>query len=351
MRKIHICILFLVLLCGCRADRPAEHCAPDLALRPSDDGFVLSASPCNAVYHWKTTFAPTAADEEFIRSHDIGRIYMRFFDVAPCDKEAAEPIATTVFNGSVPDGVEVLPTVFITVEAMRAVRGREVQYADRIVKRILAMASAHGLGPIREVQFDCDWTSTTRSGYFALCRSARDSLHARGIGLSSTIRLHQLREACPPVDRGALMIYNTGRLKDAGSKNSILDYADAAPYLKNAHYDLPLDFAYPAFGWSVWFRDREFRAILHTTDLSDRKLYYGKNPYTVIKECSLEGHTLRCGDMIRLETSRYAEIMRVKHLAEQRLGQKDYSVIIYHLDTLNLSKYTHDEIENIYRRF
>jgi len=67
-----------------------------------------------------------------------------------------------------------------------------------------------------------------------------------------------------------------------------------------------------------------------------------------LKNHLLESHELQKGDIIRLENSRYEEIMKVKKLAENKLKQDDYSVILYHLDSKNLSKYTTNEIKDIY---
>ena len=123
-----------------------------------------------AIYHWRTTFAPDSAEIAFVRRHDIRRIYLRMFDVATehtpeTGHDEAVPIATTRFTAAIPDGVEIVPTVYITLEALRAMRGRETQYAELIVERLRAMASYNGCGAIREMQFDCDWTSTTRESY------------------------------------------------------------------------------------------------------------------------------------------------------------------------------------------
>ncbi len=358
MKTICCFIAALALLSGCRTQRPAEQAGEDGAAAVSMAAHSRHAAPCNALYHWKTTFSPTASDEEFISAHNVGRLYVRMFDVAPDmswlnPSDCIVPVATTVFRKPVPSDVEIVPTVYITLEAMRSISGSEAEYADRIVRRIMAMVSANDIGSVSEVQFDCDWTRSTRDSYFALCRSARDSLHARGIDLSSTIRLHQLRDECPPVDRGVLMLYNTGALTDAGETNSILDCAAAAPYLEKAHYALHLDFAYPAFAWGVWFRNGEFRAILRTTDFSDAYYYrhMSDGTYMVMADHYLESHELKRGDRIRLETSRHDEIMKVKQLAETVLKQEEYSVILYHLDSLTLSKFTGNEIEKLYSRF
>lgn len=64
----------------------------------------------------------------------------------------------------------------------------------------------------------------------------------------------------------------------------------------------------------------------------------------------MESHELLQDDIIRLESPRYDEVLKVKQLAERTLrNNTEYSVILYHLDSIALTKYATDEIENIYR--
>ena len=51
--------------------------------------------------------------------------------------------------------------------------------------------------------------------------------------------------------------------------------------------------------------------------------------------------------MVRIETSAFADIARVKDMIEQRLSERPHSNILYHLDFENLSKYTPNEINKI----
>ena len=148
------------------------------------------------------------------------------------------------------------------------------------------------------------------------------------------------------------MLYNTGALKSINTKNSILDYLDISPYLKNVSYRMHLDFAYPTFSWGVWFRDNKFRAILHTINCSDRAYYQSqtKGIYKVIKDHYLGSQELLKGDIIRLENSHFVEILKTKCQVEKELARNNYSIILYHLDSANLSKYTPNEITYIYNR-
>lgn len=292
----------------------------------------------NAIYYWRTTFELTAADKAFLQCHNIKRIYLRMFDVAvelnpDNNTYEAVPIATTRFSDKefmpqIPEGIEIVPTVYITLDALRAMHNKEATYVQLIVERLRAMASYNNCGKIREMQFDCDWTASTRSSYAEICRMARELLHADSIALSTTIRLHQLAEEALPVDCGVLMLYNTGVLKNPDTRNSILDIDDVRPYLRKCKCDIPLDYAYPTFGWGVKFHDGKFqRIVTHPeTEIFDR------------------------GDTIRIERPTAAEVLAVKALVEKELGPPQHGNILYHLDNEQLKHYTDNEIAKIYAR-
>ena len=282
-----------------------------------------------AIYHWKGEFKPDSTELNFLKRHDIKRLYLKMFDVvSQWDNISRQieirPNATTKFGCQPPADVEVIPVTYITIDALREMNTREGEYAPLIVERLLAMARYNHCGTIREVQLDCDWTSTTKASYHKLCRIVKDSLNARQIDLSITIRLHQLQVTPPPADRGVLMLYNTGALKDPKTHNSILDIEDVKPYLRVSTYPLPLDYAYPAFGWGVKFVDDYFWMIVsEQAQAHDDKTH------------------------IRRERPSAKEILRTKALVEQRLGKPNRGNILYHLDKQQLNHYNDDEISEI----
>ncbi len=53
--------------------------------------------PMRAIYHWKTTFAPTASEINFIKQHHVGRVYIHYFDVVLRDG-VVQPEATVRFR-------------------------------------------------------------------------------------------------------------------------------------------------------------------------------------------------------------------------------------------------------------
>ena len=293
-----------------------------------------SRSNYNSIYYWKTTFKVDSTDIAFLQKHDINRIYLRMFDVATeqnyaTGKPDIAPIATTKFVSAVPKNIDIVPVTYITTDALRAMAGKEAEYATLIVERLLAMASYNECGNISEVQLDCDWTKATKESYNKLCKIVKDTLNSKDIALSITVRLHQLQETAPCADRGVLMLYNTGALKNPDTRNSILDIDDVKPYIKSKKYPLPLSYAFPVFGWGVKFKNNKFVSIIPTNSSDSCAVSRSGNEH------------------IRYERPAAAEILAVKKLVEKNLGKPANGNILFHLDNSQLKNYTNDEISQI----
>lgn len=297
----------------------------------TDSTFIFKHKPSNAVYYWKRSLNLSGYERDFIKNHDIKRVYLKFFDVGTDNLyngqgEQPIPIATMIFNGSqqffVDNEIEIVPVVFVTVEALR--QGKPL--SEKIVKRVDDMCKANHM-EYKEIQLDCDWTRETKYLFFELCQEVKQQLHIKKKGLSATIRLHQLRDSLPDIDYGVLMLYNTESLQDPKVKNSILSSEAVKAYMKYAKSDKHLDFAFPTYDWTLWFKDGKFRGIVNSFD-------------------TLKEGTFRC------ERSEYEEIIATKNFLKSDLKDIDYasSTIIYHLDSTNLSKYSDDEINKIYSR-
>lgn len=351
--------LALLSMGGCGRDKKPSK---EAVIKKADTTIVQAQERhhCNAVYHWKTTFDLNGAELEFLKDNDVQRMYVRFFDVdldsSPMnDYVGIIPIGTTSFKSAVPDSIEIVPTVFITTKAIMSLGGDKdtpSSLAKKIFTRAKNMASYNNLGQIHEIQLDCDWTSSTQKTFYEVCKEVKSLAIKDSILVSATIRLHQLILDPPPVDRGVLMVYNTGAIRQTGTKNSILEVADVESYLGRnvASYKLPLDFAYPAFGWGVLFRGGSYQGILHHTDFSDTK-YYADNSdgtFRVIKDHFLEGHFLWTSDVIRLEYPSAEVVNTVAALVSSKFEDYPHSTIIYHLDSQNLAKFKSNEIANIY---
>lgn len=319
----------------------------------------------NAAYYWKTVFHLDSADLAFLKKQDIKRVYLRMFDVTK-DAYATDINEKTIPNASVKIGdsdyslltdsladMEFVPVVYITLDALKTMAGHEGVLASNIVNRIANMCSYNCLPNVQELQLDCDWTTSTEASFFALCDSVRNCISRRQLPwrISSTIRLHQLQRKAPPVDNGVLMVYNTGNFNDPNAENSIISVKDVKPYLKYlSDYPLHLDVAYPTYSWQLLFRKNQFMGLFNGADLADttRFAHRGENTYAAVCDIPHNNRIIRNGDIIREETSGYADISAVKALIEAELSGRTHSNILYHIDYKNLSKYTSDEIDNLF---
>ena len=287
-------------------------CNPTQEKQPLETG--------NAVYYWRTDLRLDSTERAFLRQYNINKVYCRYFDVVMSDDGTEpKPNATITFSDTLPDSIEIIPTVYITEDCMHK---EHKDLAEKLVKRILQMNETNDIKNVREIQIDCDYTAKSRKIYYRFLEevsaawrlgSPRKNLGdpRKDIGnpkLSTTIRLHQLSMAPPPVDYGALMIYNTGDPRKWEERNPILDYRDVHPYLKHLDkYPLPLAAAYPTF---IWIRDI---------------------------------HGVRVEHFVEAE-----EILKVKKAMEAERSDLSRSIITYHLDEDNINRYKPETYEEIY---
>lgn len=312
------------------------------------------------IYHWKNVYDPSAYELDFLRRHGVTRLYVKLFDVvADYDNKTLAPIgvpsATVVFK-QVPDSAfEVVPVVFITREAVDAMYCQDAAnasyYAGKIIKRIYDICKANNIFGLKEVQLDCDYSARQQEAFYKLCHAAKWRLNMQDIKLSVTVRLHNLRQEPPPADSGVLMVYNTASVRNPNTRNSIIDPADVNSFLRRKpRYALPLDMAYPTFSWSV-VADSGRVKLSRRTDWNDTTFYQrtGANTYTVKGRHFMDGTELSKGAEIRVERSDFASVMAAKRIVDNAFRQDTQrNVLLYHLDSLNLSKFTDDEIQDIY---
>ncbi len=270
--------------------------------RYQDESLELS----NGVYYWRTDLHLDSTERAFLKQHHINKVYCRYFDVVMSDDGTEpKPNATIAFTDTLPAGIELIPTVYITEDCMHK---PHKDLAEKLVKRIMQMNETNHIGNVHEIQIDCDYTSKSRATYYQFLEQVRHHLSPTSYHLSTTIRLHQLSMPVPPVDYGVLMVYNTGDPRKWQERNPILDYRDVYPYLnKLAQYQLPLAAAYPVY---QWIRNIQNVRIEHTVEA--------------------------------------AEILKVKKALEKERPSLSKAVITYHLETDNINRYKTETYEEIY---
>ena len=283
-------MLSLLLLTGCRQQR--EEMAEE-----------------NAVYYWRTDLRLDTTERAFLKQYDIRKVYCRYFDVVMKESGEPTPNATIAFSDTLPEGVELVPTIYITEDCMHQ---KHKGLAEKIVKRIVQMNETNDIKGVSEIQIDCDYTARSRKTYYEFLREIRSFLTPHSTlltpRLSTTIRLHQLSMEAPPADYGVLMIYNTGDPRKFAERNPILDYRDVRPYLKRLdQYPLPLAAAYPVY---QWIRNIQGVRVEHTVEAE--------------------------------------EILRVKKAVEEERSGLKHSIITNHLDKENINRYKPETYEAIY---
>ena len=265
-----------------------------------------SLEQSNGVYYWRTDLHLDSTERAFLKQHHINKVYCRYFDVVMSDGGTEpKPNATIAFTDTLPAGIELIPTVYITEDCMHK---PHKDLAEKLVKRIMQMNETNHIGNVHEIQIDCDYTSKSRATYYQFLEQVRHHLSPTSYHLSTTIRLHQLSMPVPPVDYGVLMVYNTGDPRKWQERNPILDYRDVYPYLnKLAQYQLPLAAAYPVY---QWIRNIQNVRIEHTVEA--------------------------------------AELLKVKKALEKERPSLSKAVITYHLETDNINRYKTETYEEIY---
>lgn len=256
----------------------------------------------NAVYFWRTDFRLDSTERAFLDTYQISKVYCRYFDVVMSEAGEPKPNATIAFSDTLPAGISLVPTVYITEDCMHQ---SHEGLAEKIVERIRQMNETNGIDGVREIQIDCDYTARSRKTYYQFLEAVKAAWQKR---LSTTIRLHQLAMEAPPVDEGVLMLYNTGDPRKFAERNPILDIRDVAPYLKRLDgYPLPLAAAYPVYSW-----------------------------LRIIDGVHI-GHTVEA-----------EEILKVKHAVEKEREGLKRAIITYHLDKENINRYKPETYEEIY---
>lgn len=349
----------------------------------------LSANACKksphteslqlAVYRWKTNSRLLPSERAWLDSLHIQRLYLRFFDLdLNPSSDIPQPVAPLQLPmQGLPDSLHIVPVVFITNRSLQHLpKGKVQDLADKLYNKIKYMIQYLPKGSqVPEWQLDCDWSESTGNIFFALLENLRQRLHAEGILLSATIRLYQARyphiTGVPPVDRGMLMFYNMTDVRQANTRNSIIDLTAARHYYKGLkNYPLPLDLALPIFHWVVVRREGMVVQLLSGLDenaLQDQSRFIrlesnstkgltsSKQPratqYLVKNSTYLNAYYLYAGDTLRVEGVSIDTLAKAwQELQAQLPAQSNRYLSFYHLDTSATNRFNHEKIKQILQK-
>lgn len=307
-------------------------------------------------YYWKSYFRPSSFEKQRLDSLQVGRLYIKFFDIAWDDlaHKALPVVRIHIGDTAYLQNKKIVPTVFITNEVFYRLDSAGIKtLASNTASLLKKYSTLYHLENIDEVQMDCDWTATTKNKYFYFLQNIRSQKIAPV--LSATIRLHQVKYATssgiPPVHKGLLMCYNMGDLQDAKARNSIIDaetFAAYQPFIRT--YPLLLDIGLPLFDWYVLFRQHKYAGLFLSIPAPALNRFKRSGPgrFEVLKDTVISGRPLKAGDILRYENSDAGAIQSVVRLLNKKLTAKSLRVVLYHCDSVILNKYSLHELESFY---
>ena len=282
--------------------------------------------PEQALYCWKTQVQFSAEEADFVKNNRIERLYIRYCDVGLRDN-APVPIAPVDIDTLSVQGKTVIPVVYLKNEIFNSelTEGNST-YIGTLAHKLgdyIEQINRYYRLRVSEVQFDCDWSLSTKQAYFSMLEAFKKEYPYQ---LSATIRLHQVKyreeTGVPPVDYGVLMYYNMGRISATGA-NSIYDRSTALRYLgKLRAYPLPLDIALPMFAWGVHSADGQVLNLVgglthaEAQAISTLVRIDASDIYKVAEQTYYKGRVWQVGDLIKIEE--VSDAQRKEMLADLR---------------------------------
>ncbi len=313
------------------------------------------------MYYWKSEMDFDRSDADFFRETGIETLYVRFFDLGWDEAHGAIPTAEFKTRNLYLKDLNVIPVIYIINETLEKTDYNDIPVlAGRMFEKIERMYSDYCKGgAIDEIQLDCDWTESTQSKYFTLIKEIRSK--SEKLIISATIRLHQIKYSkktgIPPADKGVLMYYNMGQIKSIKESNSILNNETGKQYMSEIRsYPLPLALALPAYSWGIWFRNNEFKGLVHNINektigtLSFLEKTF-KNYYKVSTDTVYEGIYFRNGDIIRLESITTEELENAAEICSPVFEKNEKEIIIYSYTPENSKLINEKDILDIYSMF
>lgn len=307
-----------------------------------------------AFYHWKSTYAPTFLEREQLRTLNVQKVYIHYFDV-DWDAPARKPVPKAFVRFRQKPVGRVVPVVFMTNRTLLNLPPAGVAELATHMAQAIRQISQQNKIRFDEVQFDCDWSLRTRDRYFRLLSLLTKQFSCP---LSATIRLHQIKytdqTGIPPVSRGMLMLYNVADWKLASTRNSIYDADIANQYLSFVPtYPLPLDVVLPVFRWTVVYRHNRFLTFLNNID---RKALVNSpflapqadsTRFVATSDTVALGLSIQRGDLFRAEAVSAETLVNEKKRLLSQIRNQRITFALYHLDSTALATYSHQTLQTL----
>jgi hypothetical protein len=277
---------------------------------------------------------------------------VRYFDLdMPPGDAQPKPIAPISFDTTnlffaVTPVIYIKNRVFLKLDS-----GSVSALCNNVFKMVKAINQSIHKSP-DEIQFDCDWTVTTRENYFFFLRTYKEISNQI---VSATVRLHQVKYSdltgVPPVDIGVLMYYNMGKI-GTGETSSIYDKSIVNKYNSFIRkYPLKLKAALPIFAWGQWIGEGKVVKLLNGmtyTDFANDSNFalISENHFRVKRSNFHGGYHFKQNDEIKIEQVLEEDLMEMIAQLNRESSGNINQLIFYDLDASNLQLYN----KNIFKK-
>ncbi|MDP5099351.1 MAG: hypothetical protein NWQ27_05120 [Crocinitomicaceae bacterium] len=313
------------------------------------------------MYYWESA-ANSFSDNEikFLHNTGISKLYLKLFEVTYDSKMGAIPISKTNFSeANQLKGKEIIPCVYIQNSVFTKMDKYELEdFVENALFLITTMMKEE-LGvknKPKEIQIDCDWTSSTKENYFQFLKSLGEKTNSK---ISCTLRLYPYKYhekmGVPPVDRVMLMCYNLLSPKNNDSKNSIFDLKEFEKYTDTKiNYPLPMDYALPKYSWNICYENKTFKGVIHGPQ-PELKPYLKKvnSLWSILqKDTVINDIYLRRGYRIKNESISSQNLKDLIDQLKKNSSFKDtITVSFFQLDEEEFKTTSHEELDHLYHRF
>ncbi len=307
-----------------------------------------------AFYYWETNYRITPFEQRYLDSLDVQKLYVRFFDVMIQNGNAVPVGTLQVQEKNIQH--QIIPVVFITNETFQTLNKKEIEkLAENIRRKIALIYPTITDKEMKEIQFDCDWTVSTKHNYFYFLEKMKQRYSDGKI--SATIRLHQIKDKAqtgvPPINTGVLMYYATTNPLELKKRNSILDNAIAQNYIQNIDsYPLELAVALPIYSWAIVenpLGEKRLINDIRATELSDTNLYQKLEPnfYLVKQDHYIKGNYLYEDFTIKTESITTDALITAQKNISRKLKNKWKNILYFQIDSTNLTHYSVQDLKAI----
>ncbi len=275
------------------------------------------------IYYWKTVFNISERDNVVFKKLKIDKLYLRITDVIFDEKNKIPvPSAPVVLDSKIPDGMELVPVVFIVPDVFKKISDHQAKELAINITNACFMAGKAAGKAIEEIQIDYDWTPSTRERYFYFLECLKKEIETQKFAadLSCTLRLHQVKymkkTGVPPVNRTSLMLYNMVDSRKVSGENTIYSLKEMKKYTSSIKkYPIKMDLIFPVFSETLIYRNNHLAGMMNLHDperLKDSENFKksGKDTFISLKSNVYGGYELNAGDVIKAEKPDLNEVRR-----------------------------------------